>query len=269
MADGNETVGKMKVLSVLESLPGLGKVKARRLMETVGHLARAVASRGSAPTSARRSSGRPPAERSRTAGPGPADRLPHLRPLRPRRGRQGDRRRPAGGRRPAPVAEPLVDHPAAPPGRARGRLRLRRPAHVRGPRRRRRLLRVGRVPRQPLRHPGARPGAGPRRPARDRPPGRPAGPGPASRRHPGPAAARRRPRSRPSGCGAGATTRTHVARRLAEGAEEERQGRAAGRRTWWSTTPSRRPPPMWPLYWTIVARAPPRPRRAPDPADPA
>lgn len=36
MAEGNETVGKMKVLSVLESLPGLGKVKARRLMESVG-----------------------------------------------------------------------------------------------------------------------------------------------------------------------------------------------------------------------------------------
>jgi pyridoxal biosynthesis lyase PdxS len=35
-ADNEETVGKMKVLSVLESLPGLGKVKARRLMETVG-----------------------------------------------------------------------------------------------------------------------------------------------------------------------------------------------------------------------------------------
>jgi hypothetical protein len=35
-ADSNETVGKMKVLSVLESLPGLGKVKARRMMETVG-----------------------------------------------------------------------------------------------------------------------------------------------------------------------------------------------------------------------------------------
>jgi ribosomal protein S13 len=31
-----EVNGKMKVLSVLESLPGLGKVKARRLMETVG-----------------------------------------------------------------------------------------------------------------------------------------------------------------------------------------------------------------------------------------
>ena len=36
MADDDETVGKMKVLSVLESLPGLGKVKARRLMESVG-----------------------------------------------------------------------------------------------------------------------------------------------------------------------------------------------------------------------------------------
>ena len=35
-ADKDETVGKMKVLSVLESLPGLGKVKARRMMETVG-----------------------------------------------------------------------------------------------------------------------------------------------------------------------------------------------------------------------------------------
>ncbi|MGO9455730.1 MAG: integration host factor, actinobacterial type [Acidimicrobiales bacterium] len=36
MAERDETVGKMKVVSVLESLPGLGKVKARRLMETVG-----------------------------------------------------------------------------------------------------------------------------------------------------------------------------------------------------------------------------------------
>ena len=35
-ADGDETVGKMKVLAVLESLPGLGKVKARRLMEEIG-----------------------------------------------------------------------------------------------------------------------------------------------------------------------------------------------------------------------------------------
>ena len=35
-ADSDETIGKMKVLSVLESLPGTGKVKARRLMEQVG-----------------------------------------------------------------------------------------------------------------------------------------------------------------------------------------------------------------------------------------
>ncbi len=35
-AEVDEIVGKMKVLAVLESLPGLGKVKARRLMEQVG-----------------------------------------------------------------------------------------------------------------------------------------------------------------------------------------------------------------------------------------
>lgn len=34
--DSDEIVGKMKVLAVLESLPGLGKVKARRLMGEVG-----------------------------------------------------------------------------------------------------------------------------------------------------------------------------------------------------------------------------------------
>lgn len=33
---GDDAVGKMKVVSVLESLPGLGKVKARRLMASVG-----------------------------------------------------------------------------------------------------------------------------------------------------------------------------------------------------------------------------------------
>jgi hypothetical protein len=33
LAATDEIVGKMKVLTVLESLPGLGKVKARRLLE--------------------------------------------------------------------------------------------------------------------------------------------------------------------------------------------------------------------------------------------
>ena len=35
-AENDEIVGKMKVLAMLESLPGLGKVKARRIMEEVG-----------------------------------------------------------------------------------------------------------------------------------------------------------------------------------------------------------------------------------------
>ncbi|MHB8263056.1 MAG: integration host factor, actinobacterial type [Acidimicrobiales bacterium] len=35
-ADKDETIGKMKVQSVLESLPGLGKVKARRMMDEIG-----------------------------------------------------------------------------------------------------------------------------------------------------------------------------------------------------------------------------------------
>jgi hypothetical protein len=35
-ADGDEVIAKMKVLSVLESLPGVGKVKARRTMDAIG-----------------------------------------------------------------------------------------------------------------------------------------------------------------------------------------------------------------------------------------
>ncbi|MGC8513720.1 MAG: integration host factor, actinobacterial type [Acidimicrobiales bacterium] len=35
-ASTDEIAGKMKVLSVLESLPGLGKVKARRVLEELG-----------------------------------------------------------------------------------------------------------------------------------------------------------------------------------------------------------------------------------------
>jgi hypothetical protein len=33
---GNEVIGKMKVASVLESLPGVGKVRARKIMEEIG-----------------------------------------------------------------------------------------------------------------------------------------------------------------------------------------------------------------------------------------
>ncbi|MEO7556811.1 MAG: integration host factor, actinobacterial type [Acidimicrobiales bacterium] len=36
LASNDDTVGKMKMLAVLESLPGVGKVKARRTMEQIG-----------------------------------------------------------------------------------------------------------------------------------------------------------------------------------------------------------------------------------------
>jgi hypothetical protein len=35
-ADKDDVIGKLKVVSLLESLPGVGKVKARRLMEDIG-----------------------------------------------------------------------------------------------------------------------------------------------------------------------------------------------------------------------------------------
>ena len=35
-ADGDPVIGKLKVLNLLESLPGLGKVKARRIMGDIG-----------------------------------------------------------------------------------------------------------------------------------------------------------------------------------------------------------------------------------------
>lgn len=36
LADRDDIVGKTKALAVIESLPGVGKVKARRLMEDIG-----------------------------------------------------------------------------------------------------------------------------------------------------------------------------------------------------------------------------------------
>jgi hypothetical protein len=36
VSDTDEIIGKLKVLTMLESLPGLGKVKARRVMDEVG-----------------------------------------------------------------------------------------------------------------------------------------------------------------------------------------------------------------------------------------
>jgi hypothetical protein len=36
LSDDDEVIGKTKVLAVLEALPGVGKVKARRKMEEIG-----------------------------------------------------------------------------------------------------------------------------------------------------------------------------------------------------------------------------------------
>ena len=36
LASDDPNVGKLKVLSLLESLPGVGKVKARKVMEEIG-----------------------------------------------------------------------------------------------------------------------------------------------------------------------------------------------------------------------------------------
>jgi hypothetical protein len=36
LASTDDTIGKLKVVSLLESLPGVGKVKARKLMDEIG-----------------------------------------------------------------------------------------------------------------------------------------------------------------------------------------------------------------------------------------
>ena len=36
LASTSSTVGKLKVVSLLESLPGVGKVKARKIMDEIG-----------------------------------------------------------------------------------------------------------------------------------------------------------------------------------------------------------------------------------------
>ena len=104
-ADTNETIGKMKVVSVLESLPGLGKVKARRLMETVGI------------SDSRRLQGLGAKQREallkETARRTPHRRAADLRAHRPRWGRQRHTCRGARRQRLEPLAEPQLDHPSA------------------------------------------------------------------------------------------------------------------------------------------------------------
>ena len=55
-AESDDIVGKMKVVAVLESLPGVGKVKARRTMEEIGISETPPRPGPRAPSSARRCS---------------------------------------------------------------------------------------------------------------------------------------------------------------------------------------------------------------------
>ena len=88
---GEDVIGKMKVVAVLESLPGVGKVKARRTMEEIGisenRRVQGLGEQQRRPCAS--SLAEPPASQSTPSGPPPA----HHRRLRPGRGRQGHDRR--------------------------------------------------------------------------------------------------------------------------------------------------------------------------------
>ncbi len=178
----NEVIGKMRVLDLLQSMPGLGKVRARQMMERLSiSESRRVRGLGANQIAAlEREFGPRVADRSVRHGPptaGPADGAG-----RTDRGRQGHRRR-----RVRPRAPPrgldlgLGDHPPPPARRgARAALLVRLRRGVRPAGRRRRAAGVGRGAQGgPLRHPprAGRGGAGDRPPgaAGDRPAGRPAG----------------------------------------------------------------------------------------------
>ena len=149
--DSDDTnVGKLKVVSLLESLPGVGKVKARKVMEEIGIADNrrvqglGVAAAAGAARSPRVSPARSARRRSSSSSPGPG-------------GRQGHHRRCARRARPAALAEPVAGRPARQrPGEADDAYVFTDRGDVRAPHRRRRLPGVDRVPRQLLRHAAAR-----------------------------------------------------------------------------------------------------------------
>ena len=182
-ADTEDAIGRLKVVTFLESLPGVGKVKARRLMEEIGI-----------------------AENRRVKGLGEQQRQALRQQLGLNRRRRSPRRadhhlssssspaRAGSARAPSsatarragspPLAEPLLDHAGPPAGRGRDRLPLRRRGGLRAPDRGRRVHRVDPLPRPVLRdaharEAAARPGPGPR----DRGRRGPADQGPVRGRH--------------------------------------------------------------------------------------
>src|SRR3954452_18551530 len=113
----DEVVGKMKVLAVLESLPGLGKVKARRLMDEIG-ISEARRVQGLGANQRRKLFDKlgqpggwpPPPHQPPPHPPPPAHR--DRRHLRSRRCRQGHPRPSSPRARSAAVAVSVLDHPA-------------------------------------------------------------------------------------------------------------------------------------------------------------
>ncbi len=101
----NEVIGKMRVVDLLQSMPGLGKVRARQMMERLG-IAESRRVRGLGVNQV--------AALEREFAPGEPDgRVPSRRPRGPDGRRQGD-----GGRRrtPPPPGDldlGVRDHPAA------------------------------------------------------------------------------------------------------------------------------------------------------------
>ena len=84
-------LAKLKVVSVLESLPGVGKVHARKHHGRARHLREPPAPRARRPTSARRAARR--SSRRRLNGDGSAERIAEpRRPARPRRARRAPAR---------------------------------------------------------------------------------------------------------------------------------------------------------------------------------
>ena len=220
-ASDDNNVGKLKVVSLLESLPGVGKVKARKVMEDDRHRRqpsragpRLAAAGGAAQTLARVS----PAARGDTAD--------HRR-VRPRWGRQGNDRRCARRPRSAALAEPDLDDPRPAAGRARRRLRVHRPRRVRAAHRRRAASWSGpSSSATTTARPMPEPARGRRRRARDRGRRRPAGQAAASRRAADLRPAADRVTSRNDGCAGAAIPTTRSLARLRKAEDEEPVGRA-------------------------------------------